>query len=87
MCTVEVDLSMFIATSLARLRWYDMFNGLCPILGIFYHFRVYSIYIYICMYDICIIMILMYICLGTTTTTTTTYIDRWIEGWYETAIR
>ena len=37
------------------------------------------------MYDICIIMILMYICLGTTTTTT--YIDRWIEGWYETAIR
>ena len=87
MCTVEVDLSMFIATSLAKLRWYDMFNGLCPILGIFYHFRVYSIYIiiYICMYDICIIMILMYICLGTTTTTT--YIDRWIEGWYETAIR
>jgi hypothetical protein len=50
MCTVEVDLSMFIATSLAKLRWYDMFNGLCPILGIFYHFRVYSIYIIIYIY-------------------------------------
>ena len=57
MCTVEVDLSMFIATSLAKLRWYDMFNGLCPILGIFYHFRVYSIYIIIYIYH-CI----LYIC-------------------------